>query len=109
MQAAAVLHRCGETEGTEYLRSKLESRRPEERGFALELWGRLKMPKAYDLLIRVLEDPDSFYHHLDAARGLGYLGDPRGLEILDRLAEQKKDPELAAVAREAAEMIRETD
>jgi HEAT repeat protein len=108
MQAAAVLHRCGDQEGTEFLREKLDSKRPEERGFALELWGRLKMPGAYDLLVKVLEDPDD-PHHLDAARGLGHLGDARGLEILERLSGQKRDAELAAVARESAEVIRGGD
>jgi HEAT repeat protein len=108
MQAAAVLHRCGDEEGTEFLKEKLDSQRPEERGFALELWGRLKMPGAYDLLIGVLENPDD-PHHLDAARGLGHLGDTRALEMLEKLSTQIRDPELAAVAREALEMIRGTD
>lgn len=108
MQAAAVLHRCGDEEGTKFLEERLKSKRPEERGFALELWGRLKMPGAYELLIGVLEDPDDA-HHLDAARGLGHLGDTRGLEILEKLAEQQRDLELAAVARQAVEMIRGTD
>jgi HEAT repeat protein len=108
MQAAAVLHRCGDEEGTKLLKEKLSSSRPEERGFALELWGRLKMPGAYELLVKVLWDPSDF-HHLDAARGLGHLGDTRGLDVLDGLLEQKRDPELALVAREAVEMIRGTD
>ena len=108
MQAAAVLHRCGDEEGTKFLEEKLNSSKPEERGFALELWGRLKMPGAYELLIRVLEDPDD-PHHLDAARGLGHLGDTRGLEMLEKLAAQRRDLELAAVAKEAVEMIRGTD
>lgn len=105
MQAAAVLHRCGDEEGTEFLKEKLDSKRPEERGFALELWGRLKMPGAYALLVKVLENPDD-PHRLDAARGLGHLGDARGLGLLDRLSKQKRDLELGAVAREAAEVIR---
>jgi HEAT repeat protein len=108
MQAAAVLHRCGDQEGTEFLKEKLDSQRPEERGFALELWGRLKMPGAYELLLRVLKDPGD-PHHLDAARGLGHLGDTRALEVLEGLSQQKQDPELAAVAKEALEMIRGTD
>jgi HEAT repeat protein len=108
MQAAAVLHRCGDEEGTKFLEDKLNSSKPEERGFALELWGRLKMPGAYELLTRVLEDPAD-PHHLDAARGLGHLGDTRGLEMLEGLSRQKHDPELAAVAQEAVEMIRGTD
>jgi HEAT repeat protein len=108
MQAAAVLHRCGDAEGTEFLKEKLDSSRPEERGFALELWGRLNMPGAYELLRRVLKDPGD-PHHLDAARGLGHLGDTRALEMLEELSQQKQDAELAAVAREAVEMIRGTD
>jgi len=108
MQAAAVLHRCGDEEGTEFLKEKLESKRPEERGFALELYGRLKMPGACKLLVKVLKDPNDA-HHLDAARGLGHLGDSRALEILEKLSTQKRDPELAAVAQQAVEMIRGTD
>jgi HEAT repeat protein len=108
MQAAAVLHRCGDEEGREFLEGKLHSGRPEERGFALELWGRLKMPGAFELLIKVLQDPDDA-HHLDAARGLGHLGDTRGMEVLERCTKQKRDPELAEVAQEAVEMIRGTD
>jgi hypothetical protein len=66
------------------------------------------MPGAYETLINVLEDPDD-PHHLDAARGLGHLGDTRGLEMLEKLAAQQRDLELAAVAKEALEMIRGTD
>lgn len=108
MQAAAVLHRCGDEEGTGFLKEKLGSKRPEERGFALELWGRLKMPGAYELLTGVLKDPDDA-HHLDAARGLGHLGDTRALDLLEKLAGQQRDLELAAVAQEAVEMIRGDD
>ena len=108
MQAAAVLHRCGDEEGTKFLEEQLNSSKPEERGFALELWGRLKMPGAYELLVKVLLDPQD-PHHLDAVRGLGHLGDTRGLSVLERLSVQKQDLELASVAQEAAEMIRGTD
>jgi HEAT repeat protein len=66
------------------------------------------MPGAYELLLRVLKDPGD-PHHLDAARGLGHLGDTRALEVLEGLSQQKQDPELAEVAQEAVEMIRGTD
>lgn len=106
IQAAAALHACGDAEGTTFLEDKLTSRRAEERGFALELWGRLAMPGALDRLQTVLSDPAD-PHRLDAARGLGHLGDPRCLPLLDRLARQSDDTLLAGVAREAAEEVRD--
>jgi HEAT repeat protein len=106
LQAAAALHRCGDDAGTDFLRTKLGSSRPEERGFALELWGKLRMPGALDLLHEVLTDPND-PQRMDAARGLGHLGDPRSLPLLDRLSRQQEDPDLADVAEAAATAIRE--
>ena len=106
MQAAAALHSCGDEEGTEFLRSRLVSALPEERGFALELWGRLKMPGALDLLRGVLSDPTDS-HRMDAARGLGHLGDARSLPLLDRVAMEQEDALLAEVARETAAEMRQ--
>lgn len=106
IQAAAAMHTGGDGEGTAFLEDKLASGRPEERGLALELWGRLSMPGALDRLQAVLSDP-AHPHRLDAARGLGHLGDPRGLPLLDRMARQVDDAILADVAREAAQEVRE--
>jgi HEAT repeat protein len=105
VQAAATLHSMGDEEGTRFLRESLTSPRPEARGFALELSGKLKLPGALDLLQGVLADPED-PHHLDAVRGLGHLGDQRSLPTLDRLAKQRGDPQLADVALQAAEQIR---
>ena len=106
LQASAALHRAGDSEGTTYLRGRLGSSHPEERGLALELWGRLKMPDALDLLLGVASDPQDA-QRLDAVRGLLQLGDRRALELLDRIAADPSDPELAELAGEAAAVLRE--
>jgi HEAT repeat protein len=106
MQAAAALHRLGVEPATRYLCSCLESTRPEVRGFALELWGRMRMPEALERLVRILEDPTD-PHRLDAVRGLGQLGDPRALPALRRVAASGEDPELSELARAAADGMRE--
>jgi HEAT repeat protein len=108
IQAAAALHRCGDEEGTDFLRSRLNSNRPEERGFALELWGKLKMEGALDLLQGVLSD-NSDPHRLDAVRGLGHLGDKRSLPLLDRISRQRDDELLAQTAGEAARAVRDSN
>jgi HEAT repeat protein len=106
LQAAAALHRLGDAEGSAHLARCLESRRPDERGFAFELWGRLRLPGALERLMQVLIEP-SHPHQLDAARGLGQLGDPRALALLERLSRDGSDPELAEVAAGAAAALRE--
>ncbi len=106
LQAAAALHSCGDEQGTNFVTACLDSKKPEERGLALELWGRLKMPAALDVLQGVLSNPDDT-HRLDAARGLAHLGDARSLPLLERLARQREDPLLAEVAAAAAETVRQ--
>jgi HEAT repeat protein len=108
LQAAAALHSCGDEQGTEYLTACLDSQKAEERGLALELWGRLRMPSALDVLQGVLSNPDDT-HHLDAARGLAHLGDARSLPLLERLTRQREDPLLAEVAASAADTVRQVN
>jgi len=97
VQAAAALLCCGGPEGEDFLRGCLKSDKPEERGLAIELWGRLKMPGALDLLRGILND-SSETHRMDAARGLAQLGDKRSLQLLDRVARQTEDGGLVEVA-----------
>lgn len=106
LQAAAVLHRLGRPEGTAWLERGLYDRRPDVRGLALELWGRLALPGARELLSRVAADA-SESHRLDAVRGLAWLGDRRALPLLQRLARQDDDPELAEEARNAVASMEE--
>ncbi len=104
MQAAAALVRCGDESAADWLARRLESRRAEERGFALELWGRLARPDARQRLEAVLADPTD-PHRLDAVRGLAQLGDRAALDLLRRVAAEPDDAELAAEARAAAEWL----
>ncbi len=106
MQAAAALARAGDPAGSTYLEDRLKSKRPEERGFALELWGRLSMPEAYKKLMAVFVD-ESDPHRLDALRGLVHLNDSRALDVFEQVGTETSDPELAAEARWAAEVLRE--
>ncbi|MBN2495886.1 MAG: HEAT repeat domain-containing protein [Deltaproteobacteria bacterium] len=106
MQAAAALSRAGDESGSDYIRRRLESRQPDERGFALELWGRLAMPDALDRLCEVLARTDD-PHRLDAVRGLVHLGDRRALKALRSAAAQQDDPELAREAEQAAAWLRD--
>jgi len=108
IQAAAAMVRCGDDEGRVYLEKCLESPKPEERGFALEQWGKLKLSGALDLLQGVLSDEHD-PHRLDAARGLGHLGDTRSLSLLERVSRQQDDELLAQTAREAAEAVRDAN
>ncbi len=103
--AAGVLHRCGDEEETRHLERCLRSSRPEERGMAIELYGRLELPGALDVLQDILSNPHET-HRLDAARGLIWLADKRSLPLLRRLA-REDDAELAYLAREAMAAIEE--
>ncbi len=107
MQAAAALVRCGDESAADWLALRLESRRPEERGFALELWGRLARPDARQRLEAVLADPAD-PQRLDAVRGLAQLGDRAALDLLRRVAAEPGDAELAAEARAAADWLEDS-
>ncbi len=100
LQAAAALHRMGEAEGSDFLRQSLESPRPEERGFAIELWGRVAMPGALGFLQGIV-DTEHDPHRVDAVRGLAHLRDRRALPTLERAARQREDSLLAQLAAEA--------
>jgi HEAT repeat protein len=104
MQAAAVLHCLGDETGTRHISDCLDSAKPEEKGFAIELWGRLKMPKAYEFLVEIVDDPNH-QHRLDAVRGLAQLGDRRCLAILERIGRQSDDEILAQEASSAADSL----
>jgi HEAT repeat protein len=106
LQVAAALVRLGDDEAGEHIRKCLDSRRPEERGFALQLWGRLAMPGALDLLQSVLLDQQDD-QRLDAIRGLAELGDAKALPLLERVARERNDPELTAEARAAAAVLKD--
>lgn len=97
LQAAAALHAMGDASGTAHLERCQTSTRADERGFALELAGALRLPGALELLRGVLED-ERESHRLDAARGLWLLGDARAVPVLERAARDPSDPELAALA-----------
>lgn len=100
LQAAAALVRCGDGSAAGFIDQRLARGEPTERGFALELWGRLRLPGALDKLQAVLVDPVD-PHRLDAVRGLAELGDTRARPLLARVAREQDDPELAAEARAA--------
>jgi HEAT repeat protein len=108
LQTAAALHRCGEAAGTLHLQACLDSKKPEERGFAIELWGRLKMPGALDMLQGILSDSRA-EHRMDAVRGLLHLRDERCQILLKRIAREKDDEALAELANEALKIFDETD
>jgi HEAT repeat protein len=105
LQAAAALYRSGEPSALDFIRECLTSRKQDERGMAIELWGRLQQPGARDLLEAILADPDDA-QRLDAVRGLEMLNDPRSLALLDRVAADPQDEQLAEAARAAADALR---
>ena len=108
LQAAAALHRCGEEIGTKHLQASLDSKKPEERGYAIELSGRLNLPGALDMLQGILSD-NRADHRMDAVRGLLHLRDERSLVLLKRIARQKDDEALAELANDALKTFGETD
>jgi hypothetical protein len=62
---------------------------PADRAFAAQCLGRLRSVKAVPTLIKLCEDPDGAVR-LASVRALGAIGDPRALEILDRIAGDQK-------------------
>lgn len=106
LQAAAGLHCMGDKRGSDFLVLKLESSQPEERGFALELWGRLGMPHALDLLMGVLSDPNNDFR-LDAIRGLAWLSDAKCLPLLDQVCSHTDDELLTDMVAELAKRLRD--
>jgi len=104
--AAAALHGIGEAQGTEFVLGSLSSRRPEVRGMAIELLGRLALPGALERLLEVLSQPNH-PHSLDAVRGLAWLRDKRSLPLLRRLSRESSDAELAELCSWALSVIEE--
>ena len=105
LQAAGALHRSGDERAAAFIVERRDRGLPEERGFALELTGRLRLPAAFEILEQVLVDGEHV-HRLDALRGLVDLGDARALELLERVSMETGDPELAEEARAGLELLR---
>jgi FOG: HEAT repeat len=105
LQTAAALFCSGEPSALDFIRERLSSHRQDERGMAIELWGRLKQPDARALLETILADPNDA-QRLDAVRALEMLNDPRSLALLDRVAADPQDEQLAEAARAAVDAIR---
>lgn len=106
LQAAAAVVRCGDESSLKYIEQCCQSEKPEERGLALELLGRLAAPGALDRLQAVLADPQDPLR-LDALRGLAALDDRRAQALLERVAGEPEDKQLAAEAESVLEIWRE--
>lgn len=92
-QAAAALARLGDPEGATYLMARTKKRWSMDRPMAIELLGELKLPGALQRLREILADPKDSCRGA-AARGLGRLRDPAGLELLERTLAASSDDEL---------------
>jgi HEAT repeat protein len=103
-QAAALLASLGEREGLDYLRRRSEKRRAGERGLVLELLGEVHAEGAYDLLAAVAQDAAD-RNRTAAVAGLGFLGDGRARELLQKLAESDPDEDVQDEAREALAVL----
>lgn len=104
MQAAAAMVRAGDDHLVGWIESGVNSKRAEERGFALELIGRLGLSGAFEKLKQTVLDQKS-PHRLDAFRGLYQLEDSRCLTLFEQLADDQDDPELAFEAGQAIKEI----
>jgi HEAT repeat protein len=91
-QAAGVLARLGDAQGTEWLLKRTRKRWSADRALAVELCGEVKVPGALELLRAILEDPKDPCRGA-AARGLGRLGDAQALPWLAALLEDTAAPE----------------
>ena len=88
-QAAGLLTRLGDEAGRAYLLGRLQKKRADDRGLAMELCGEHKLTEAIPLLRAALADADELFRGT-AARSLGLLRDA------------DSEGALAAVARDAA-------
>jgi HEAT repeat protein len=105
LQAAGARYRSGDELAAEFIIERRKQGQPEERGFALELTGRLRLPGAFECLAQVLGDREHALR-LDAVRGLVDLGDARATKLLERVSAETGDPELAEEALAGLELLR---
>ncbi|MFY0575107.1 HEAT repeat domain-containing protein [Cystobacter fuscus] len=94
-QAAGVLARLGDPEGSAWLLKRSERRRwnwAQDRALAVELCGEVKAPGALERLHAIVVDPRDKCRGA-AARGLGRLGDARALPWLLALLDEPGVPE----------------
>jgi HEAT repeat protein len=87
-QAAGLLVRLGDGAGRAHLLKRLERRRADDRGLAMELCGEHRIVEATTVLRRALADPADLFRGT-AARSLGLLGD---LASIDALTALSRDP-----------------
>ncbi len=106
LQAAAAMVRCGDESSLAYIENRIESSKPEERGLALELLGRLDVQGALDRLQGVLADPAD-PQRLDALRGLAALDDRRAEPLIERVAGESDDKQLAKEAQSVLKLWRD--
>lgn len=106
LQTAAALVSCGDKTWLPYIEQRLQSTKPEERGLALELLGRLGTAGALDRLQAVLADPDDL-QRMDALRGIAALDDRRAEPLLERVAGEPEDKQLASEAESVLKLWRE--
>ncbi len=91
-QAAGVLARLGEARGAAHLLARTRRRWSVDRALAAELLGEVSAPGALERLREMVLDPEDANRGA-AARGLGRLGDPAGLEPLAALLADAGAPE----------------
>jgi HEAT repeat protein len=91
-QAAGVLARLGDPDGSRHLLKVAAGRWSTDRAMALEMCGEIRVPGAFEALeraVRASADPCRGA----AARGLGRLGEPRALPVLVSLLQESTAPE----------------
>ncbi len=105
LQAAAAMFSSGDESSLLYIEQRTLSSKPEERGLALELLGRLSAAGALDRLQAVLANPDD-PQRMDALRGLAALDDRKAQPLLERVASEQEDEQLAKEAQSVLSLWR---
>jgi HEAT repeat protein len=91
-QAAGVLARLGDPDGSKHLLKVAGGRWSTDRAMALEMCGEIRVPGAFETLERTVRAPADPCRGA-AARGLGRLGEARGLPLLVALLQETSAPE----------------